>query len=225
MVGEVADGPSAVKAIEQLHPDLVFLDIEMPGMSGFEVLQQAGATHLPLVIFITAYDDYALRAFDIHALDYLLKPFSTARFKDAVKRARTEITHQQDSAYQGLANILDHPREQPGEGNGRYIFRFAVRERDRFILIKNTEVDWIESAGNYARLHARGASYLVRMTMSDLERKLDPRTFVRIHRTAIVNIDRIREIAPGSHGDFDVVLNNGHNLKLSRNYRERLLTK
>src|SRR5688572_5358783 len=107
IVGEAADGPDAVKAIEHLQPDLVFLDIEMPGMNGFDVVQAAGQTHLPLVIFVTAYDDYALRAFDIHALDYLLKPFSPTRFRDALKRARTEITHQQDAAYQGLANVLD----------------------------------------------------------------------------------------------------------------------
>jgi two-component system LytT family response regulator len=225
IVGEAVDGPSAIQAIEQLVPDLVFLDVEMPGMNGFEVLERAGATHLPLVIFVTAYDEYALRAFDIHALDYLLKPFTTARFRDAMRRARSEIQRRADGTYQNVAHILDHHREQSGETNGRYLFRFAVRERDRFLLLKASEVEWIDSAGNYARLHARGASFLVRMTMSELERKLDPRHFARTHRTTIVNLDRVREIAPGSHGDFDVVLNNGQTVKLSRNYRDRLLSR
>lgn len=223
IVGEAADGPGAVRAIEQLAPDLVFLDVQMPGMTGFEVLEQAGPVHLPLVIFVTAHDEYALRAFDIHALDYLLKPFSNARFEDAVQRARSEFRRAAGGSYQNVAQILDRRREQSGEANGRYLFRFAVRERDRFILLKATEVEWIESAGNYARLHARGSSYLVRMTMAELERKLDPRHFARTHRTTIVNLDRVREIAPGSHGDFDVVLHNGQNVKLSRNYRDRLI--
>lgn len=226
IVGEAGDGPAAVKAIEELEPDLVFLDIEMPGMDGFEILEKAGPTHLPLVIFVTAFDDYALRAFDIHALDYLLKPFTSTRFRDALTRARHELTRRDESTYQGLAHLLDHGRDAPGaDGNGKFIYRFAVRDRDRFILLKASEVEWIESAGNYARLHARSSAFLVRMTMSDLERKLDPRHFVRIHRTTIVNVDRVREIAPGSHGDFEVLLANGQTLKLSRNYRDRLLTR
>jgi two-component system, LytTR family, response regulator len=210
IVGEAADGPSALKAIVKLAPDLAFLDIRMPGLSGFEVLDrvtQSGA-RLPIIVFVTAFDQYAVRAFETHALDYLLKPVEPKRVLAAVQRARAEL------AREGLG---DTPVKTD------YLERVAVRERDRFVLIKMHEVDWIESAANYLQLHARSRSYMLRMTIGELEERLDTQRFVRIHRSTIVNIDRLVEVRPSHHGDFNVILNDGTILRMSRGFRDNLL--
>jgi two-component system LytT family response regulator len=230
IAGEAVDGPSAVHAIESIRPDLVFLDVQMPGMDGFEVLEATAEKHLPAVIFVTAYDEYAIRAFEVHALDYLLKPVSADRLEEALRRVRKDLAREEDGDIQErLANLLENwKHEGTGEAgalrdSSGYVYRFAVRDRDRFVLIKSIEIDWIESAANYARLHARGTSFLIRSTMSELEKRLDPKRFARIHRSTIVNIDRIKEIRPDAFGDFDVLLDKGATLRLSRTYRERLL--
>ena len=250
VVGEAADGPEAVAAITSLHPDLVFLDVQMPGMDGFEVVERVAGVHLPVIVFATAYDEYALRAFEVHALDYLLKPVTARRFEEALRRARTEVGRGMErETHRRLVELLDAwraaatvsasthalppepPLQQPPpphapqapHGSGTYLTRLVVRDGERFLLLRAEEIDWVESAANYVRLHARGTSYLVRATMAELERRLDPARFTRIHRSTIVNTDRIREIRPEWHGDFDVVLTTGKALRLSRSYRDRLL--
>jgi two-component system, LytTR family, response regulator len=207
VVGEAGDGREAVAAVRRLRPDLVLLDVQMPGADGFAVMEALVAEPLPLVIFVTAHDAHAVRAFDVHALDYVLKPIVPARLAEAVQRARAEIAR----------GVADSPTVAP------YATRFAVRDRDRFLLVRAADLDWVESAANYVRLSARGREYLLRGTMSEMERRLDPAVFTRIHRSTIVNTSRIREIRPDPHGDFDVVLIDGRSLRMSRNYRHGLL--
>jgi len=238
IVGEAVDGPDAVRAIEAHRPDLVFLDVQMPGCDGFEVLERVAGAHLPVVVFVTAHDEYALRAFDVHALDYLLKPYTAGRFAEALRRARAEVARAAQGAAEGseavgdgaaaLARMLDARAMQAGsgvalEGRPERITRFPVRDGDRFLLLRADEVEWVEAAANYARLFARGTSFLVRMTMSELERRLDPERFQRIHRSWIVNLDRVKEIRQGWHGDYEVVLLAGRALRMSRGYKDRLL--
>ena len=234
IVGEANDGVSAVEAIEGLTPDLVFLDVQMPGLPaqrghragdpktcGFDVLDRVSGMHLPVVIFVTAYDQYAIKAFDVHALDYLLKPFSDDRFAQALGRARRALSETDRESDRRVAALLSaHAEARPRS----YLTRLPVKERDRFLLLRVEEIDWVEAAQNYIEIHARKHEYLVRGTMADLEAQLDPVRFARIHRSTLVNLDRIREIRPAWHGDFDVVLEDGTQLKLSRHYRDRLLT-
>ena len=233
IVGEAGDGPAAVDAIRRLAPDLVVLDIQMPGLDGFEVLERAAVDVMPAVIFVTAYDRFALRAFDVHALDYLLKPFTAERLRQALGHVRRDLAR--DSAVamrEQTAAVLDaRAAERAAErasaagpaGEGTFAHRLTVRDGDRFVMLRVTEVDWIEAAANYVRIHARGRMFVLRGTMAALEGRLDPRQFARIHRSTIVNVDRVREIRPEWHGDFDVVLADGKTLRLSRSYRGALL--
>jgi two-component system, LytTR family, response regulator len=229
VIGEAADGPDAVRQMTKLHPDLVFLDVQMPEMNGFEVIERVAPLHLPIVVFVTAYDQYALRAFESHALDYLLKPFTASRFGAALDRARLEVAKAGDEESQRrlLALLNDRVRNRdqaadPG-GSRSYLTRLTVKHEQRIKLVKTEDIDWIESSANYACLHLGAATYVVRMTMSELERRLDPAQFARIHRSTIVQIDRIKEIVPAWHGDFDLTLMDGTVLRLTRNYRARLL--
>jgi two-component system, LytTR family, response regulator len=229
VIGEAEDGPSAVRQIEQLHPDLLFLDVQMPEMSGFDVIEKVAPTHLPIVVFVTAYDQYALRAFETHALDYLLKPFTAKRFESALDRARLEVAKSGDEEThrQLLAMLRERARaQQPvshDTGAKQYLTRLTVKHDHRIALIRVDDIDWIESSANYACLHLGTSTCVVRMTMQELERRLDPAKFARIHRSSIVQIDRIREIVPAWHGDFDLTLKDGTLLRLTRNYRSRLL--
>jgi two-component system, LytTR family, response regulator len=231
VVGEAADGGCAVELLRTLQPDLVFLDVQMPVMDGFEVVERVSCDHLPIVVFVTAYDRYALRAFETHALDYLLKPFTASRFHAAIDRARLEVARAgDDQTHQRLIELLDERRrarerrdEQPSRPGEGYLARLAVKRNQRIVLVKVGDIDWIESSANYAHLHAHGESYVVRMTMGELERRLDPTRFARIHRSTIVQIDRIAEIVAAWHGDFDVTLHDGTVLRLTRNYRDRVL--
>jgi two-component system LytT family response regulator len=225
IIGEAGDGPGAVEAIRSLHPDLVFLDIQMPGMGGFEILEQVAAEHLPIVVFVTAHDEHALRAFDVHALDYLLKPVADDRFLESLRRARAALDAETPAAgmRERLAGALDAQAAAATAASPAVIRRFVVKERGRYLLVPAEEVSWIGAAGNYAEIHARGAAYLVRATIADLAARLDPARFARIHRSTIVQIDRIREIIPEWHGDFDVVMEDGTTLRMSRGFRDRLL--
>ncbi|MFN0119755.1 MAG: LytR/AlgR family response regulator transcription factor [Blastocatellia bacterium] len=220
IIGECGNGAEALAAIRQCAPDLVFMDIQMPEMNGFEVLRAMEPAAVPAVIFVTAYDQYALRAFEVHALDYLLKPFSRDRFHRAVSHAREQIAHQRGAVAldNRLLSLLQDMR-----GGPRFAARLLVRTAGRVYFLKTEEIDWIEAAGNYACLHAGGETHLLRETMKRLENRLDPERFPRIHRSTLVNIDRIREIQPLFNGDYTVILRNGAQLTLSRNYRERLL--
>jgi two-component system LytT family response regulator len=222
IVGEAVDGVAAVEAIRAHRPDLVFLDIQMPGLSGFDVLEEVSGIHLPVVIFVTAYDQYAIKAFEVHALDYLLKPFSAARLACALDRARRQLGSDVDREDDDrLARLLAARQEAPR--GPTYLTRIPVKARDRFLLLKMEEVAWIEAAQNYVELHARDGTFLVRGTMNELEARLDPAQFARIHRSTVVNLDRVRDITPTWNGDFDVVLHDGTGLKLSRSYRDRVL--
>jgi len=223
VVGEAATGPAAVALIENALPDVVFLDVQMPGMDGFEVLDKVASTWLPIVVFVTAYDRYALKAFETHALDYLLKPFTRDRFQAALERARAAFANAGDpSAQRGLVKLLNDRSRSPADESKGYLVRFAVKHHRGMRLVRVRDIHYIQACGNYAEIHSPGGTHLVRMTMLELEQRLDPAMFVRIHRSTIVRIDRIRNIAAASHGDFDLTLHDGTVLRLSRSYRGQL---
>jgi len=223
VVGEAATGPAAVALIENALPDVVFLDVQMPGMDGFEVLDKVASTWLPIVVFVTAYDRYALKAFETHALDYLLKPFTRDRFQAALERARAAFANAGDpSAQRGLVKLLNDRSRSPADESKGYLVRFAVKHHRGMRLVRVSDIHYIQACGNYAEIHSPGGTHLVRMTMLELEQRLDPAMFVRIHRSTIVRIDRIRNIAAASHGDFDLTLHDGTVLRLSRSYRGQL---
>lgn len=214
VVGECADGASALKAMAGDKPDIAFLDVQMPELDGFEVIQSVRPSDLPGVVFVTAFDRYALRAFDVQAVDYLLKPFTRERFRTALSRVRARLDRR---SHDNLAALLDHVRAAR-----RYPTRVAVRAADRFVVIDWRDVDWVEAADNYVKLHVGAKEFLLRDTLAAVEKQLDPERFARIHRSAIVQLDRIAELHPASHGDADVVLRGGTRLMLSRTWRERV---
>lgn len=215
IVGEAGDGASALRVIEQARPNLVLLDVQMPEADGFEVVRRLPRGAAPSVIFVTAFDRYALQAFDVHAVDYLLKPFTHERFRLALERARHRLrTPQQDTA---LESLIESLRRRP-----RYLTRLAVRSGGRIVLLEVDTIDWIEAADNYVALHAAGREYLIRESLNQLERQLDPSQFARIHRSTIVNVARVAELTAATHGDFDVRLRDGTRLVLSRTWRERV---
>ena len=223
VVGEAATGNEAVALIAKALPDVVFLDVQIPGMDGFEVLDRVAPTWLPIVVFVTAYDRYALKAFETHALDYLLKPFTRDRFRTALQRARAAFANAGDlSAQRGLVKLLNDRSRSPADQGKGYLVRFAVKHHRGMRLVRVRDIDYIQACGNYAEIHAAGRTHLVRMTMQELDQRLDPSIFVRIHRSTIVQADRIRDIVTASHGDFDLSLQDGTVLRLSRNYRGRL---
>jgi len=215
IVGECGDGASAVESIRALSPDVVFLDVQMPELDGFAVLEALTPASLPAVVFVTAFDRYALKAFDAHAIDYLLKPFTRDRFAVALARARERLARRESG--ERLAALMDALRRTPSGPE-----RVAVRSGDRLVVIDWAAVDWIEAADNYVCLHAGSSEYLLRQTLSALEKELDGNRFVRIHRSAIVQIDRVAELFPETHGDFTVQLGNGTRLAMSRTYRDRV---
>jgi two-component system, LytTR family, response regulator len=218
VVADCADGPSAVAAIESLRPDLVFLDVEMPGASGFELIEAIGADRMPFVIFVTAFDNYALRAFEVHALDYLLKPFDRDRFHEALVRARDQIDRRSTGELERRLLQLVHGLKPAS----RTLERFVVKASGRVFFVRASEIEWIDAAGNYVKLHVGAETHLFRETMNAVEAKLDPDLFFRIHRSHIVNIERVRELQPWFNGEYVVCLKSGARLTLSRNYREKL---
>jgi two-component system LytT family response regulator len=218
VVAECADGHEAVATLRRENPDVVFLDIQIPGCDGFEVLEAVGADRVPAIVFVTAYDQYALRAFEVHAVDYLLKPYDEDRFNRALERARVTVKQGVDEAVkEKLLSLLKDLRSPQG-----YVDRLVVKSAGRIFFLRVPEIDWIESAGNYVCLHVGGETHLLRETMNSLEARLDPTHFARIHRGTIVNIDRIRELQPLFHGEYQVRLQNQTELVLSRGYRDRL---
>ena len=217
-IGQCRDGEEAVRAIMDHSPDLVFLDVQMPAMNGFEVIEAVGSERMPLVIFVTAYDQHALRAFQVRALDYVLKPFDRERFQEALQRARAQIQRDEtgDLGRRLLALVKDLRRDQPKTD------RLVVKSGGRLFFLRTDEIDWIEAAGNYVRLHVGTTSHLLRETMNAIEGRLDPEKFFRIHRSRIVNMERIQEMQPWLNGEYAVVLRTGTRLTLSRGYREKL---
>ena len=236
VIAECADGEEAVAAIRGLAPDLVFLDVQMPEMDGFAVVHEVGADRMPVTVFVTAFDQHAVRAFDIQALDYLLKPIDDERFELAVARARSRIEHQQAGEFgRRIASVLAEfgpgsaaARQNgttagmnPSGGSGSpYPDRFLVRTGGRIAVIPVDEIDWIEAAGNYVTLHVGKRAHLLRESMSAMEQKLDPTRFARIHRSTIVNVARMRALEPFFNREYIVILHDGTKLKLSRSYRD-----
>jgi two-component system, LytTR family, response regulator len=235
VAGEAATGREAVRAIAELSPDLVFLDVQMPGLDGFEVVAAVGAERMPVTVFVTAHDQHALRAFEAHALDYLLKPLDDERFSRVLERARRRIEERRGgelgrklAAVLAETGVVGPGTASPGEAapsdaaGGRMLDRFLIKGGGRVLVIPAEEVDWIGAAGDYVRLHAGSRTHLLRDRISVLAEQLDPAVFARIHRSTIVNVERIRELQPYGNGDYVVVLKDGTSLKLSRGYREQV---
>ncbi len=238
VVGESADGRAAVQAIRELAPDIVCLDVQMPELDGFGVLRELGDGPAPIVLFITAYDEHALRAFDVHAVDYVLKPVDADRFRTAFERARR--AHQQAAAADRLTELLDTVRRvadgvtassvaQSGasapsttSGTTQYASRILVKHDGRMFFVKVGDIDWIEADRNYVKLHVGKTAHSIRERISHLEDTLDPRLFARIHRSTIVNLNRVREMQQWFSGDYVVILESGTRLRLSRHYRDRV---
>ncbi len=253
VVGEAESGHEAVALIRELQPDLVCLDVQMPGLDGFGVLRELDGGHVPMVLFITAYDEHAQRAFDVHAVDYVLKPVDEDRFKAAFDKARKQRANA--VAAERLGELLETVRRLADGGaamadargevgaagnghangatalaagangagtNGRYASRILVKQDGRMFFVKTTEIDWIEADRNYVRLHVGKISHTIRERISHLEETLDPRLFARIHRSTIVNLNRVREMQQWFSGDYVVILEDGTRLRLSRHYRDRV---
>jgi two-component system, LytTR family, response regulator len=218
LVGECGDGLAAVEAIDAGKPDLVFLDVQMPHLDGFDVLDTVEPGNRPHVVFVTAYDEYAVRAFEVHALDYVLKPFDRDRFRSTLARARTELAR----GNAGAADLEGRLTALLGELEDRRkrLERIVVKSGGRVFFLRTEDVDWIEAAGNYVELHVGAESHLLRETMNKLARRLDPKLFLRIHRRTIVNVERIRQLEGVTHGEYVVVLKDGTRLASSRGYRE-----
>lgn len=212
VIAECGDGQFAVSTILTKKPELVFLDVQMPEVDGFEVVRRIGAERMPLTIFVTAFDRYAIRAFEANAIDYLLKPVGLERFTKALTRAKKRIAEKSntETAQRMIATLEEIKRLD------EYLERLPVSENGRILFVKAKEIDWIEANGNYARLHVGQRTHEVRETLSTLERKLNPRNFLRIHRSTIVNVHLIKEIQPWFHGYHLVVLQNGQELRMSR---------
>jgi len=218
IVGECSDGKQAVAAIETSKPDLVFLDVQMPELDGFGVMEAISGDAMPAIIFVTAYDRYAVQAFEIHALDYLLKSFDRERFRSALNRAKEEIRRSRAGEWnERLTGLLEDLQAKK-----RYVARLAVKTAGRIVFLRVEEIDWVEAADNYVRVHAGRESHLIRETLQSLETRLDPEKFLRVHRSTIVNLERIRELRPLFHGDYALLLRDGTELTLSRTYREKL---
>ena len=219
VIGECGDGAEAVVAILDTQPDAVLLDIKMPEMSGLDVVRTVGVERMPLTIFITAYDAHALHAFELHAVDYLLKPFDDARFAQTIARLKTEV---RTRAAARLSEKLLHVLQDTQPAQPRYLTRVVVRADGRTLLLRADDIDWIEAADYYARIHVRGKSYLLRETMNELETRLDPDQFFRVHRSAIVNLEKVQEIQPFTRGEHVIIMGSGARVRLSRGRREKL---
>jgi two-component system, LytTR family, response regulator len=218
VIGACGNGRDAVTAILRETPDLVFLDIQMPKLDGFGVIESVGVTRMPHVIFVTAYDEHALRAFEVSALDYLLKPVDGERFFEALERARDRIRGK------NLEAITEQLQKMMAalQVERKYLERLSIKSAGRIIFLGVDEIDWIEAADNYVQVHAGRESHLLHATMNSLERRLDPNQFLRIHRSTIVNIKRIKELHPMFHGEYRIILKDGAQLTSGRGYRENL---
>ncbi len=218
VVGECEDGEEAVTAIEAESPDLVFLDIQMPELDGFEVVSALRSEQLPAIIFVTAYDEYAIKAFEVDAIDYLLKPVSPERFEQALERATSRLaTHATPESNSKLFDFLDRVRAERG-----FVKRFVVRKGSKLSFVRIADVDWIDVTSNYIRLHVAGTRHLVRQTLKSVEGQLDPDVFIRVHRSIIINVDRVESVEPHLHGEYEVTMQDGTRFTTSRSYSSRL---
>lgn len=235
IVAEAANGREALKLIRERSPDLVFLDIQMPGMDGFDVLRALEPGELPAIVFVTAFDDYAIKAFEAHALDYLLKPIEDSRLAEALDRVREHrerkraVEHRK-SLLELVGQITGQPIRSMHDLAARGVDRLkrkeapklAIRDGGRTTWVKQEDIEWIDAAGDYMCVHAEGETYIMRMTMKQLEKELDPDILQRIHRSTIVNVNRVREMQAHINGEYFLTLNGGHTVKLSRSYKEKL---
>jgi two-component system LytT family response regulator len=226
IIGECGTGHEAVDFIRKQPPDILILDIQMPGMNGFEVLARIDHGRIPAIVFITAFDQYALKAFEVHAMDYLLKPFTDERFSETMRQAKSHVElREMNRLSQSLRDLLN---EYAGAGKGApvkrksFLTRFMIKTGSRVVFVNASDVDWITADNYYIKLHVNGKSHLLRISMNELEEKLDPKRFLRIHRSTIINFDRVKELHQNPNGEYIVVLKNGTELKLSRSRRERL---
>ncbi|MBF5042186.1 response regulator transcription factor [Aggregicoccus sp. 17bor-14] len=221
LVGECGRPQEAVRLLKQRPVDLLFLDVQMPGMDGFELLEAAGTQ--AAVVFVTAFEQHALRAFEVRAVDYLLKPYDDERFATVLARAKAHVRGQRLQALaQQLAGMVASPAAPPAPSAPRHLERLVVRESGRVTLLPVEQVDWVEADDYYVQVHAGGKSHLLRQSLRELETQLDPQRFLRIHRSTLVNVARVKSLEPLFHGEYWVVLQDGHKLKLSRSFRDRL---
>jgi two-component system, LytTR family, response regulator len=218
ILGECSNGKETVAMIRKENPDLVFLDVQMPEMDGFAVLEAIGIESLPEIIFATAYEQYAIRAFELHALDYLLKPFDQTRFKEAIKHAKERFRSlRQNDGRMQISALLDSIKNKP-----QYLERLVIKAGGRITFLRTNEIDWIEADDKYVHLHTSKARPMVRQTLTAMEAQLDPAKFRRVHRSAIVNVERIAELQPLFSGEYSILLQDGTRLTLSRNYKDKL---
>ena len=223
VIGECANGREAVAAIEKQMPDLVFLDVQMPLLNGFGVIEKLETKKLPAIVFITAYDEHAIRAFEINALDYLLKPIDGERFQKTLERVREQLKNSKTRRLeQKLSALLNNLELKKSGEESNYLERVAVKEAGRITFLNVNEIDWITAQGNYIQLHAKGKSHILRETMDGIERKLNPQKFLRLRRSKIVRIEQIKELHPLFKGEFAVILKDGKELISSRRYRQNL---
>lgn len=233
IMGECSNGREAVKAIKTDAPDLVFLDIQMPGLDGFGVVRALIGAPAPLIVFVTAYDKYAIDAFEANALDYLVKPVDEERLKDAIHRARETIksrlaSNRESKLVELLASLSDEDHDQIKElindpdwtGRERYSERLSFKDGTKVVVLDADEIEWIDAAGDYMCIHTGGKTHIIRETMKTLQQRLDPARFQRIHRSAIVNVDKVKELHPHANGEYFITLENGSELKLSRSYKD-----
>lgn len=233
IIAECANGREAVKEIKALTPDVVFLDIQMPGLDGFGVVRALLGGPAPLFIFVTAYDKYAIDAFEANALDYIVKPVEEERLKDAVHRARAALRSKAAASRESrlielLASLSDDDRDRIKElisdedwsAKQRYAERLSFKDGSKVVVLTSDEIEWIDAAGDYMCIHAGGKTHIIRETMKALQQRLDPARFQRVHRSAIVNVDKVKELHPHSNGEYFLILENGAELKLSRSYKE-----
>ena len=231
--GECRNGREAIDAVREQAPDIVFLDVQMPGIDGFEVLRRLSGSDMPIIIFVTAYNEFALKAFEANALDYLLKPINDERLATAIKRARQ--ARDEKLAYQHRSKLLKLVCELTGReltlegaiseaaaGRSRFPERLAIRDSGETVNVTVESIDWIDAAGDYMCVHAEGKTHIMRGTMKKLEEALDDRHFQRVHRSTIVNVSRVREVRSHINGEYFLILDNGMELKMSRNYRDRI---
>ena len=238
IIAEASNGREARERILELRPDVAFVDIQMPGVSGLELVQQLPKEQLPQIVFVTAYDQYAVEAFEINAVDYVLKPIEEERLALALERVReklasADIATQREKLLEAVADLTQESPEEleqrlaAGEfhselGGGQYPEKIAIKDAGKITLVPAREIDWIDAAGDYMCVHANGETHVMRITMKELEQQLDPKVFQRIHRSTIVNLQRVREICAHINGEYYLVLNNGERLKMSRSYKNKV---
>jgi two-component system LytT family response regulator len=233
VIGECVNGREAINKVAELRPDVLFLDIQMPGMSGFDVVSKLQQDEMPLIIFVTAFDEYAIKAFDVHAVDYLLKPIEMDRLRESVERAQAH--KQLDGVVTDKQRLLELIISLTGKsessvvqllkdhsGARSYPDKIAIKDAGETTIVLSADIDWVDAAGDYMCVHAKDETHVMRITMKELEDQLDPTNFQRVHRSTIVNLDRVTKVCSHMNGEFYLILDNGASIKMSRSYKEKV---